>query len=87
MSSKRKANPTKGKGNTVGFIGATSSKCRDEESGAFVRAKSHRHVTPPLAVAVKRADDPQGSFNIRNLLCRLAPSLHFLSLAASTTSE
>jgi len=65
MNSKRNANPTKGRGNTVGFMGATSSKSCDEESGAFVRAKSHRHVTPPLAVAVNRAEDPRGSFNTR----------------------
>jgi hypothetical protein len=58
-------------------MGATSSKRHDEESGAFVRAKSHRHVTPPLAVAVNRAEDPRGSFNTRILLLRLALSLHF----------
>lgn len=54
MNSNRNANPTKGKGNTVGFIDAISSKSCDEERGAFVRAKSHRHVTPPLAVTVNR---------------------------------
>lgn len=71
----------------VGFIGATSSKSCDEESGALVRAKSHSHVTPPLAVAVNRADDPRGSFNTRILLPRLAPSCHLLPLSVSITSE
>jgi len=87
MSSKRNANPTKGRGNTVGFIGATSSKGHDEESGALARAKSHRHGTPPLAVAVNRAEDPRGSVYTRILLPRLDPSLHLLSLAISITSE
>jgi hypothetical protein len=59
-------------------MGPTSSKSRDEERGALVRANSHRHVTPPLAGAVNRAEDPRGSFNTRILLRRLAPSPHLL---------
>jgi hypothetical protein len=53
----------------------------------LVRAKSHRHETPPLAVAVNRAEDPRGSFNTRILLSRLAPPLHLLLLAILITSE
>lgn len=52
----RNANPTKGRGNTVGFIRAYSSKSSNEE-GARLRAKSFRHVTPPLAVGVERSFD------------------------------
>jgi hypothetical protein len=49
MNSKRKANPKMGSGKTIGFMGAHRSKSFDDKE-AFVRAKSHSHETPPLAV-------------------------------------
>ena len=86
MNSKRNANPTKGRGITVGFIRATSRKSHDEESGAFVCAKSHRHVTPPLAGAVNGSENPRGSFNTRIPVLILVPLLHLLPLTASISS-